>query len=368
MQYVQQALFAGFVDGIEGNYYPRSFIDFQDQTPNQRLALKGSIDGSLATLDLSEASDRVSNRLVRELFKRHPHLGEAVDSCRSRKADVPGHGVRRLAKFASMGSALCFPMEAIVFLTIIFLGIERKLSEQKGSVHVLTRRDLKRFVGSVRVYGDDIIVPAEFAVSVASELEAFGLKVNRDKSFWTGRFRESCGKEYYSGFDVSIVRQRSVLPTQQKHVHEIVSTLALRNNLFLMGYEKSVDMLDSILGKFYDFPVVEPTSPSLGKLSHFPHQVDGWDNSLQRPFVKGFVLKPTFSSSKLDGYGALMKFFLKKEELFALGDERIHQNPAFLDGKLDNSWMFPEALDEKHLERAGRPVAVRIKPQRLLPY
>ena len=135
MQYLQQALAHQFVDAIEEHIPPtpswrkevcdlgRWFIGFKEQEPNRLMALRGSINCSLATLDLSEASDRVLNRHVELLLSRFPRLSEAVQAVRSTKADVPGQGVIPLSKFASMGSALCFPMEAMVFVTIVFAAI-----------------------------------------------------------------------------------------------------------------------------------------------------------------------------------------------------------------------------------------------------
>jgi len=210
-------------------------LDTRDQTPNQRLAREGSLTGALATLDLSEASDRVSNQLVRTMLEDYPHLHWAVDASRSRKADVPGHGVIRLAKFASMGSALCFPFEAMVFLTLIFLGIERESST------LLTRRKLERYVGKVRVYGDDIICPVDSVDSVVSVLTLFGAKVNTGKSFWTGRFRESCGKEYYAGEDISIVRVRREFPTSPKDAARVMSIISLRNQFYKTGLWATVN-------------------------------------------------------------------------------------------------------------------------------
>lgn len=108
MQYMQQALMAEFVGGIKENSLLNDFIGFDDQTPNQRMAAEGSLTGKLATLDLSEASDRVSNRIVETLFSSVPYLNGAVQACRSTHADVLGD-VIKLTKFASMGSALTFP-------------------------------------------------------------------------------------------------------------------------------------------------------------------------------------------------------------------------------------------------------------------
>jgi len=299
--------------------------------------MKGSLDGSLATLDLSEASDRVSNQHVRILLERYPSLAEGVDATRSRKADVDGHGVIRLAKFASMGSALCFPFEAMVFTTVVFIGIEKVLNRQ------LTRKDLKSFIGRVRVYGDDIIVPVEYALSVVESLEAFGFRVNSGKSFWTGKFRESCGKDYYAGQDVSLVRLRSDLPTQQQHTSEIVSIADFRNQLYKAGYWKSVRYLDGVLEDLkLPWNAVLDTSPGIGKFSFLGYQTDGWDNDLQRPLVRAMVIRTTPRVSKLDGWGAMLKYFLKDSEL--------------------------PFLDPKHLEYAGRPVAVNIKHRRVVPY
>jgi hypothetical protein len=101
MQYAQQSVREQLYDGVEDCYLSH-FIGFESQEPNQLLAREGSRNRTLATLDLSEASDRVSNQLVRLMLRRHPPLHEAVEACRSRRADVPGEGIIRLAKFASM--------------------------------------------------------------------------------------------------------------------------------------------------------------------------------------------------------------------------------------------------------------------------
>jgi len=74
MQYIQQAIMQSLVPEIESNLISGSFTGFTDQAPNQLLARKGSEDGSLATLDLSEASDRVANWLVEELFGDFPNF------------------------------------------------------------------------------------------------------------------------------------------------------------------------------------------------------------------------------------------------------------------------------------------------------
>jgi hypothetical protein len=72
--------------------FPPGFVGFSQQYPNRYMALRGSREGDLATLDLREASDRVSNRHVELLLRRWPSLSRAVQATRSLKADVPGPG------------------------------------------------------------------------------------------------------------------------------------------------------------------------------------------------------------------------------------------------------------------------------------
>jgi len=333
MQYMQQAVLPLILTSIKRNPTLDRMVGFTDQTPNQRMARDGSLFGKLATIDLSEASDRVSNQLVREMMHDYPHLHRAVDATRSRKADVPGQGVIRLAKFASMGSALCFPVEAMVFTTLIFLGIERELSTR------LTYKDVKRLSRKVRVYGDDIIVPVEYVQAVVSVLELFGARVNRSKSFWSGKFRESCGKEYFNGEDVSIVRVRDLFPTPRQRVAgRVMSIVSFRNQLYFAGYWQTCKWLDGYIRKVIRyFPVVLPSSPALGRHSFLGYQSERLGPNLHDPQVKGYVEVSKSPPDFLDGPGALLKYFLKQGE-----------EPFF---------------DVKHLERAGRPRAVSIVPR-----
>lgn len=338
MQYAQQAIAGPLVELLERDSVSKWFLGFRDNKPNQVFARKGSVDGSLATLDMSEASDRVSNQLVVELLRNHGHLSEAVAACRSTRADVPGYGVIPLAKFASMGSALCFPFEAMVFLTLIFCGIENAQNS------VLSAKDLKSFRGKVRVYGDDIIIPVEYTQDVTACLEAFGFKVNVNKSFWTGNFRESCGKDYYLGHDVSVVKCRRMIPTSRQHADRIISTVALRNNLYKRGLHKTAAYLDTEIGKVLKhYPLVGPDSSILGRVEEpGVYDVDGFDSRLHYPLVKGYVKDIRKRPSKLDGPGALLKFFLKQGSL--------------------------PTTDEEHLVYAGRPLSVGIKIARARPY
>jgi hypothetical protein len=331
IMFMQQALWRELKSGLESDRYTRNLLGFSDQTPNRVMAREGSITGDLATLDLSEASDRVSLRLVRVLLANHPHLREGVLAARSTHARVPGHGVIPLAKFASMGSALCFPFEAMVFLTIVLVGI------QQANNIKLSLEDIESLSGKVRIYGDDIIVPREYARVVQTVLEEFGLVVNRDKSFWNGKFRESCGGDYFAGVDATPVRPTAPLPLSHDDASGVAAWVAFRNHAFLRGLERTSAALDRELERALNghYPIVGPNSPVLGRLSHsgsVPERFDKRTHALQ---VRGYVVRPVKRRNPLDDVGALMKYFLNADDL--------------------------PVVDKEHLEYSGRPVAVTLK-------
>lgn len=342
-QYIQQGIKDGFEDlwdvpsRFSEGYSSHYFIRYSSQLPNQELARKGSELGTFATLDLKEASDRVSNRLVHWLFMDHPHLGEGVQASRSTRADIPGEGIIPLAKFASMGSALTFPIESMVFLTAIFVGIQSALKIP------LTRKLIKSFIGQVRVYGDDIIVPTEYTQYVVDSLEAYGFVVNRRKSFWIGQFRESCGKDYYAGEDVSIVRYRRDIPSNIRQTENLVSFVEFRNQLYKAGYWATVKTLDKQIERLIPFPAMQEGSNGLGKVSFLGYESQKWDPRLQRPMVKGVVAVYKKKNDRLSEHWALMKFFNSK---------RRTNLPS---------------RDSEHLQFAGRPTVVGIKQRWLYP-
>jgi len=305
-------------------------IGFTDQLPNQEMARIGSAGGGLATIDLSEASDRVSVEHVEDLFRYFPSLLEGVLSVRSSKADVRGHGVIPLAKYASMGSALTFPLEAMVFLTAAFLGI------QDAHGQPLTRKDIMSYASRVRVYGDDIIVPVDSVHHVIDRLEAMGLRVNGGKSFWTGKFRESCGGDFYDGEWVTPVRVREVLPRSRADVPELVSAVSLRNQLYFAGYWKTVAWMDKWLAEMLrHYPTVHSSSALLGRHTVLPPEGERLSVATHSPVSKGWVVSSLPPDSVVGGFGALRKCLSPGRR------EPFH--------------------DERHLERQGRPDAVGIK-------
>lgn len=159
-------------------------IDLSRQDTNQDWALLGSVTGIVSTIDLSMASDTVSRGIVELLLP--PDWLAAMETCRCPKGILPS-GEVLYRKFSSMGNAFTFELE-----TLIFWALTRGVCEVVGADG--------RFVG---VYGDDIVCPGRASPLLLEVLKECGFTPNEDKTFVDGPFRESCGKHYFSGFDVS---------------------------------------------------------------------------------------------------------------------------------------------------------------------
>lgn len=159
-------------------------IDLNDQTRNQDLARAGSIDGSLATIDLSSASDSISDRLVWDLLP--PSLYSYLDMIRSHRAIMPDGTTHKWALFSTMGNGFTFELESA-----IFWALAKSVSINYGSVGDI-----------IGIYGDDIIIPVELSSILMQLLKSVGFLPNKEKSFTSGHFRESCGGHYFKGIDV----------------------------------------------------------------------------------------------------------------------------------------------------------------------
>lgn len=207
-------------------------IHFRDQAFNQQLAKLASISGSHWTIDLSEASDRVSCYVVERFFRRNPSLLDAFHAVRTRfirnTVDPKQPLLHKLRKFSCMGSALTFPVQSIIFLGVVLgcLLDQRRLP--------FTIRQIERLSKEVLVFGDDLIVPEDVGHLVLGALRYLGFKVNRNKTFGTGSFRESCGGEYFRGHDVTPVYLLTY--PDRRRPESIISFVESRNNFYKGGY------------------------------------------------------------------------------------------------------------------------------------
>lgn len=154
---------------------------------HRHMARRASIDGSFATLDLSNASDSLAKGLVRYLFAGTSWL-ERMDDLRSTHTFVDGKW-HYLEKFSGMGNGYTFELE-----TVIFAALAGSMMLHSGIEPILGH--------NLFVFGDDIIVPSDVADLVTRGLKYAGFELNRSKSFTSGSFRESCGADYFRGHPV----------------------------------------------------------------------------------------------------------------------------------------------------------------------
>lgn len=240
-------------------------IDLDDQSPNQRAAKLGSMTGSLATIDLSSASDTVSRELVRLLLPDGWY--SCLDLVRSKIGLYEGEWLR-YEKFSSMGNGYTFELETLIFWSLMFA--------------VCTELDIDT---SVLVYGDDIVVPVA-AYDLAEEVLSWaGFSFNKAKSFHTGPFRESCGKDYFNGIEVR--------PFFQKEIPNGVETLfRLANGIRQVAHRRrNRDGCDARLLAPWQSVVralPRPVSQACWVPAHAGDS-DGlkgnWDESQRSPFV-----------------------------------------------------------------------------------
>jgi len=200
-------------------------INIRSVELNRQLARLGSIHGGLrspATIDLSEASDRISLELVRTLLPLD--WLKLLESVRSEFIELHDRSLL-LNKYASMGNGTTFVVQTIIFYSLCIEAYE------------LARHPFDR---DTVVFGDDIIVPRLVVPHLLNLLGRVGSVVNTDKSFWDGPVRETCGREYYCGTDIRPVFFR------KDYDNDLQSLIALRNLLWLWQLRVDVPLTETI--------------------------------------------------------------------------------------------------------------------------
>lgn len=177
-------------------------LEFQQQI-NRRLCEIGSRTGRFGTIDLSSASDTISVSLVRELFP--PAIVRWLMETRTAQTELPNKEVLDLHMVSSMGNAFTFPLQTMIFSSIV-IGAYRALSIPVRHSFVIKPKGLlaqpQIVVGNWAVNGDDIIVDSRAYKLVMQLLTRFGFQPNFTKSYNEGPFRESCGADFWLGHPV----------------------------------------------------------------------------------------------------------------------------------------------------------------------
>lgn len=311
-------------------------IDFRRQDLSQAMALEASVDGALATVDLSAASDRLSTRLVEYVFQSNHSLLDALHASRSRSLLIPkvlhpeGHSeLLLLRKFAPMGSACTFPVQTIVFALIAQFAI--MITDHDFEVDALS---IRRRSSQIRVFGDDIIIPTRAYPILERLLKSLLLRVNVSKSFANGLFRESCGMDAYGGFDVTPAYLRKEYST--RNPESLASIIEVSNNFHKKLLWHSSDFLLKTV------PQSDLSRLAVVGLRERAVTEQVADHSSRGNWLSG----PCFILSFSRGLSARKRFnhFLQREEFLTLD---VFSNVERLEGSGDASLLqyFTESPD-----------------------
>lgn len=260
-------------------------IDLNSQARNQDMARKGSLDNSLATVDLKSASDSIARELVDWLLPED--WVTAMKVCRAKSSVLPSGEEIFLQKFSSMGNGFTFELQSLIFWGL--------LSACTDLVGESSRYNC--------VYGDDIVCPVSVVPVLFDCLSFAGFTPNEKKSFWDGPFRESCGKHFYLGNDVTPLYVKKHVGSTERKLWFANSIKRLAHRLVGLGYG-CCSSIEHVYGRFVrtidrrytrlsipdgfgdgglvrDFDEARPNRPA-GRHS----QWDGWTyNHLRRDFV-----------------------------------------------------------------------------------
>lgn len=293
-------------------------IDVHDQMLNRNMCQTASLSQEYATIDLSNASDLISRKLVYALagdeFRKELEL--MTSSFLQVQYPTGKSKIAVAHMFAPAGNRITFINETTVFYSIL-----RAVADY---VTLFTKKEYNIFV-----YGDDMIVPVEICDCVIEVLGIYGLKVNVEKSFGVGsHYRETCGLEHWDGIPVAslyfprakVTMEYDTLIDLQHKLYSNIECRFLLNRIIDLKYPRHTwsQVGENITTPWYSFPtqrtILLPISPS-GVL-------DKWHN-MEEKEVKVHYLK----TSKARGYSLNAELKLVADQY--LYTEFLKHGPIF---------------------------------------
>jgi hypothetical protein len=182
------------------------------------LAKLASLDGFNGTLDMKKASDSFVRDHLASLLPASwmpacdvVHFDKFLITWENTEESALCYGLRSQML---MGSGHTFPLQ-----TLLFYSLCKAVVELSGSR------------ARVNVYGDDIIMPAKYCERAIICLSELGFTINRDKSFWTDHFRESCGGDFHTGVDVRPFMLEIDTTVQLSHLQYVALHHKIANGL-----------------------------------------------------------------------------------------------------------------------------------------
>lgn len=340
-----QQLTKKFLEERLKSLFDTNFISFRRQDLSGDLVRQASLSRRLTTVDLSSASDRLSCYVVERIFRRNKSLLRALHATRTRwMVDTvscqPNFLI--LKKFASQGTAVTFPVQTIVFF-LIAITCSGFLAKKESDFFCNNRicNSIGRLRNKVRIYGDDIIMPVDGYADLRELLSVLGLKINEEKSFSKGYFRESCGTDCYRGDDVTPIKTTSLDPTKPQSRQSLVD---YSNNLFKIGFWHAAKVVESITPRWVvnNLPVVGLDCGGIGRTSFcgsdVSHLRNRWNAKLQRWEVRRWSLIGTTTRKPTNSASALLQYFAEDPIPTLKWVHGVSEVPKSRDGL---RWEFP---------------------------
>lgn len=201
-------------------------IDLNDQSRNRNAARRASRHGRDATIDLKSASNSVTCLLVSILLPSdwvNEIMVARSPLCKPRRSDP----WVKTEMVGAMGNGFTFELESLIFWALA------------EACRICTRSS-----GRTLVYGDDVVAPTKCIHHVMALYGFCGLRINPDKSFWSGKFRESCGGHFYEGNDVTPIYIR-------KPITDTTRMIWFLNKLRSWAGGESADICDDRVWPLY---------------------------------------------------------------------------------------------------------------------
>ncbi|UJQ85823.1 MAG: putative replicase protein [Pepevirus faecicola] len=288
-------------------------VNLNDQLPNQQLSRLGSIFRTRGTIDLSSASDCVALRHLEYLPRR---FQEWCMDLRTPKTSVRGSSYKHtLQKVATMGNGFIFELQSLLYAGWAY-----------GITAVYGGREC-----DIAVYGDDIIVSTNVAPHLIRFLEWHGFLVNVQKTYYheDEPFRESCGKHWYAGRDVTpfyIKEPIGTLPT----IFRAYNGLKYWTERTGIALPSAIRYLVELIEK--EDRVVVPRNWSITSGLHFPCKGCKWpkvsySQHLHRMVIRQRAMEPPtddVTERVCDHYA--LQWFLKEPPL-ELIDRHLYPDP-----------------------------------------
>lgn len=192
-----------------GIHIRRNAAGYAPQQERQRVfARRGSRWGSFGTIDGKSASDCIN---IQQLDHLPSVTAGWLKTIRAETTVLPDGRIVGLGMVGTMGEGFTFSFQTAYFACLV-----------RAVYRVLGIKPTRANYG---VYGDDIIVRRDAYDLVIRLLKYVGQLPNEDKSFNSGYFRESCGGDYWKGYNIRPVQIQSI--TNDAEVYSAINRLNL---------------------------------------------------------------------------------------------------------------------------------------------